>query len=173
MPSYHTWETEKASDSRAQSFCERGLIIYHQADTRGEVFYLNTYLRANKNPFMRSQRMVTILSLFLCCAFSTSVSIRGGLFNTSDVPLSAAGVPLDHLALVARGACSWLPQDCDNWRDSSWQALHHPGPCTDSRLSTYPVFLGKRPICLSWSLTLRRKPARLILMVQTRLYIFA
>lgn len=32
LNSYHTWDTEKATDPRAQSFCERGLLIYRQVE---------------------------------------------------------------------------------------------------------------------------------------------
>lgn len=35
---------------------------------------------------------------------------------------AAQGIPLDHLALVAEGLHSWVPQNYGKWRADSWQA---------------------------------------------------
>lgn len=63
----------------------------------------------------------------------------------SDAPVSTTGcpgLPLDHLALVVRGACSW-PHRTLTTGKTVLGRLAPPGPCTDSRLKHTSSLLGK------------------------------
>lgn len=50
--------------------------------------------------------------------------------------------------------CSWTPQECNSWKDSSYQATI-PGHCIDSRLKNNPSLPMKKPYLPAWSLSLR------------------
>lgn len=61
-------------------------------------------------------------------------------------------MPLNYLALVARGACIPGLHGTNNWKDSSGQVTT-PGQYTATETS--PVCLWKRCISLSWSFSFR------------------
>lgn len=74
---------------------------------------------------------------------SASVSCRGAL-HVSRVPVfeaAAQGTHHDPLALEAGSLHSWVPQDCGNWRDSSWQATTSSALHTQQTEAYSPVFL--------------------------------
>lgn len=86
--------------------------------------------------------MISVLS---CCPAKAGKCARTlhtptALLSSSATSLNLAGLCslhgmlLDSVALVARGDLhSWVPQNCNNQRDSSWEATN-PGHYTDSRL---------------------------------------
>ena len=82
-----------------------------------------------------------------------SVSLRGELlhapvFMNGDLIFVAAthAMPLDCLAGDQGSLCSWVPQDCNNWRDSYWpttilKALHR------QHIESHPQSFCKRGLC--------------------------
>lgn len=120
-------------------------------------FYLNTHVRANFNPLQRPQRSGAIFMLFLCHN-SASVYWRGActcVWYPKFMWVLPRGHSLITLLWWPAGLCSWVPGDCNKWRDNYWPATI---PKTLHRKQTKkhtPVFLWKRLTCLSFSLRCR------------------
>lgn len=51
--------------------------------------------------------------------------------------------------------CSWAPWDCNNQKDSSWQATTPRALHRWQTETHFPVFTGKNPVSLFWSSSLR------------------
>lgn len=85
----------------------------------------------------------------------TPVSPRGELLHLSGGPVFAATahwVPLDHLALKAKGACVPGSHRTITIRDSVLGKLPSSESCTDGRLKHTPSLAKKSPICFSVAL---------------------
>ena len=79
-----------------------------------------------------------------------SLSPGGELLHVPGAPgfiAATQGMPLDHLALWARGACDPEFHGTVTIRETVLGRLPLLGHCTDSRLRHTPVFLSKRPAC--------------------------
>lgn len=121
-------------------------------------FYLNTHVRANFNPLQRPQRSGTIFMLSLCHNPQCQCLLERSLYMCLIPQIyvgATQGTFLDHLALVASRVCSWVPGDCNKWRDNYWPATIPKALHRKQTKKHTPVFLWKRLICLSFSLRCR------------------